>query len=121
MRLLKSHDNSTLFINRSGNPLGIQGIRDAVKAHAATCGLEWLPINPHVLRKTACTDLYLASGDIEMVRRFARHVKTQTTQIYVNAPEHRLTEAVDRYHPLSAKDAMRLAPLRTEHIRTSSN
>jgi integrase/recombinase XerC len=48
----------------------------------------------HVLRHTACTNLYRKTRDIRLVQRFARHVNIHTTTIYAQPTEEDLMRAV---------------------------
>lgn len=100
-RALRVNRCDRLFINRSGHPLSAQGIRMALQSYVREIGMPYLPINPHVLRKSACTHLYENNHDIYAVQKFARHSRPDTTQRYVGTAASAVKETVEIYHPLS--------------------
>ena len=51
-------------------------------------------IHLHMLRHTAFTYLLQYTGDIELVRKFAGHQKTETTQIYARIIQEEMTKKV---------------------------
>lgn len=101
IRAMRADGTGALFINRSGKRLGPQGIRDATKAWCREVNLPNLPMNPHVLRKSACTHIYENGRDIRAVQRFAGHVKVETTEIYIASSDSFTQEIVETQHPLS--------------------
>lgn len=101
VRSLMANGTGALFVNRSGKRLGPQGIRDATKAWCAAAGLRHLPMNPHVLRKSACTHIYEHGRDIHAVQRFANHSRPDTTQRYIANADTFVSDTVESLHPLA--------------------
>jgi len=101
VRSLRASGTGALFVSRTGKRLGPQGIRDATKAWCQATGLKHLPMNPHVLRKSACTHIYLHGRDIHAVQKFAGHSRPDVTQRYIATGEAYVHEVVAKHHPLS--------------------
>ncbi len=90
-----SHD--ALFIDHrrdSGKPISGSLIRTYMTRWSSELGFK---VHAHMLRKTACTDLYLKSGDIYGVKNFARHKNVTTTENYAIVPEEHNQAFHNRY------------------------
>ena len=69
-------------------------VRALVKRLAASAGLpDWT--HPHTLRHSAAQRLFNSTGNIELVRKFLGHRAVTTTQIYAEAEDKDVREAVD--------------------------
>jgi integrase/recombinase XerC len=82
-----------LFVSREGNRLSTRMARTAFRRWQQRAGLDRIH-SFHVLRHTACTNLYRKTRDIRLVQRFARHVNIHTTTIYAQPSEEDLMRAV---------------------------
>ncbi len=72
-----------------------------LKRLARLAGLDAEHISPHVLRHVFATDLLNHGADLRAVQQMLGHADIATTQIYTHLQPDRLTEAVERHHPLS--------------------
>ncbi len=78
---------------RPGAKIRARYVRDLVKRLADRAGLpDW--VHPHTLRHSAAMRLYHSTGDIEVVRKFLGHRAVTTTQIYAEADDEQVKQAV---------------------------
>jgi integrase/recombinase XerC len=82
-----------LFVSREGNRLSTRMARTAFRRWQQRAGLDRIH-SFHILRHTACTNVYRKTRDIRLVQRFARHTNIQTTTIYAQPTEEDLLRAV---------------------------
>jgi site-specific recombinase XerD len=85
--------DAPLFVSRGRNRLSLRMARTAFRRWQQRAGLDRIH-SFHVLRHTACTNLYRKTRDIRLVQRFARHVNIHTTTIYAQPTEEDLMRAV---------------------------
>lgn len=74
-----------------------------LKELARAAGVDAGKVSPHVLRHVFATELLAAGADLRSVQQMLGHADIATTQIYTHVQTERLQEAVDLFHPLSAK------------------
>lgn len=53
-------------------------------------------IQPHELRHTAITKFWQTTSDVYATQDFARHLRLETTRVYVRSDPHALADGVDR-------------------------
>ncbi len=69
-------------------------VRELVKRLAEKAGLpDW--VHPHTLRHSAAQRLFNSTGNIEIVRKFLGHRAVTTTQIYAEARDKDVRQAVE--------------------------
>ena len=106
LRKMRAVNTDRLWITRTGRPMSPQAFREGIKSFGRVAGeiigRKNLPVLPHVLRKSALTDIYWHSKDLRATQEIAGHAKSDTTLIYVDAPDYRLAETIDLYHPMSS-------------------
>ena len=103
--LLSDSGESTIFLNREGQPLTRQGLWFIIQQCAQNAGLE-KQVSPHTLRHTFATHLLEGGAELREVQEFLGHASITTTQIYTEVSRRRKRAAYDRAHPRAfAQDA----------------
>lgn len=64
--------NAPLFVSRLGQRLSLRQVRHGFRVWQERAGFE-RRVTFHMLRHTACSNLYAQSKDIRLTQRFARH------------------------------------------------
>ncbi len=89
---------------RPGGKLKARYVRALVKRLAEQADLpEW--VHPHTLRHSAAQRLFNSTGNIELVRKFLGHRAVTTTQIYAEADDKQVQEAVEALEVAPAPEA----------------
>ena len=79
---------------RLGQKVSARYVRALVKRLADKADLgEW--IHPHTLRHSAAQRLFDSTGNIELVRKFLGHRAVTTTQVYAEANDKQVQQAVE--------------------------
>jgi len=99
LSIRKEMDISTdkLFVNRSGNKLGIHGIEyiyKQIKKHAGVNPSS----TPHYLRHTFATNLLSNGADLRSVQELLGHSSVAITEIYTEITTQRKKEVLDKYN-----------------------
>ena len=94
-----------------GRKINPRYVRALVKRIADQADLpEW--VHPHTLRHSAAQRLFNSTGNIELVRKFLGHRAVTTTQIYAEAEDKDVQQAVEALEvapPAEAGEVQRLA------------
>lgn len=96
--LLCDSGESTIFLNREGQPLTRQGLWFITQQCSQNAGLE-NQVSPHALRHTFATHLLEGGAELREVQEFLGHASITTTQIYTEVSSRRKRAAYDRAHP----------------------
>ena len=89
------HENA-LFLSTQMKRLSVRALQDLVKKYAQLGAPLKEHLSPHKLRSTFGTNLYLASGDINLVADILGHSSVNTTKAhYVGNRESRKAQAAD--------------------------
>ncbi len=96
--LLKHHQTSDLFLNRSGRAMSRQSVWKLVKKYVLWAGID-KPISPHTLRHSFATHLLEGGADLRSLQLLLGHADIATTQIYTHIVQQRLRSVYHTYHP----------------------
>lgn len=99
LNIRKEMDISTdkLFVNRSGNQLGIHGIEYIYKRIKENAGIN-PSSTPHYLRHTFATNLLSNGADLRSVQELLGHSSVAITEIYTEITTQRKKEVLNRYN-----------------------
>ena len=86
-----------LFVNRSGNQLGIHGIEYIYKRIKENAGIN-PSSTPHYLRHTFATNLLSNGADLRSVQELLGHSSVAITEIYTEITTQRKKEVLDKYN-----------------------
>lgn len=86
-----------LFVNRSGNRLGIHGIEYIYKRIKENAGIN-PSSTPHYLRHTFATNLLSNGADLRSVQELLGHSSVAITEIYTEITTQRKKEVLDKYN-----------------------
>ena len=76
---------NALFLSNQRNRMSTNSVTKLVKKY--TTGIKDKPISPHKLRASFATNLYEATGDIQLVQEAMNHTDVSTTQLYVQSSD----------------------------------
>jgi integrase/recombinase XerC/integrase/recombinase XerD len=88
----------TLFLSRSGRPLGTSDIRRRLRKWAQRTGVA-VDASPHALRHSFATHLLDGGADLRSIQEMLGHASVSSTQIYTRVESARLRSAYARSHP----------------------
>jgi integrase/recombinase XerD len=90
-----------LFVGNRGRPLHPKAARDALRLAAASVGLDYRSITPHVLRHSFATHLLDAGTDLRVIQILLGHASIDTTAQYVHVSTTMLTQTQSPLERLS--------------------
>ena len=94
----EAHDESPLFMNRTGSRLTPRSVRRIIDKYITLSGVG-KKISPHALRHTFATHLMDAGADLRVIQELLGHESLSTTQKYTSVSVTRLMEVYDKSHP----------------------
>ncbi|WP_339343725.1 tyrosine recombinase XerC [uncultured Alcanivorax sp.] len=96
--LIKSGEQTALFISKNGRRLSPSSVQQRLKRHALERGLDD-HLHPHKLRHSFATHLLESSGDLRAVQELLGHADLATTQVYTHLDFQHLAQVYDGAHP----------------------
>ena len=87
-----------LFVNKLGNNLSEQSIRNMVNEYAKAAGVD-LHITPHMFRHTFATALLDEDVNIRYIQQLLGHSSIVTTQIYTHISTNKIRNILECKHP----------------------
>ena len=96
--LLKSRNDSHLFLTRLGKKVSRQSFWKMMKKYAKIARIK-KDIMPHTLRHSFATHLLERGADLRVVQEMLGHSDIATTQIYTHIDKGRLKSIHKQFHP----------------------
>ncbi|MCW3068640.1 MAG: integrase family protein [Solirubrobacterales bacterium] len=96
--LAAAGDDQTLFLSRSGRPLGTSDVRRRLRRWTTRLGVA-VGSSPHALRHSFATHLLDGGADLRSIQELLGHASVSSTQIYTRVESARLKSAYARSHP----------------------
>ena len=100
--LLKTADETALFIGRTGKRLTPRAVQYRLKTWAIKQGIAG-NVHPHILRHSFATHVLQSSGDLRAVQEMLGHANISTTQVYTHLDFQHLAKVYDQAHPRARK------------------
>jgi site-specific recombinase XerD len=93
-----SRPADTLFLSKSGRPLGTSDVRRRLRTWTVRVGVGE-GASPHALRHSFATHLLDGGADLRSIQELLGHASVSSTQIYTRVESARLRSAYARSHP----------------------
>lgn len=101
--LLKSAEETALFVGRNGKRLTPRAVQYRLKTWAIKQGIAG-NVHPHMLRHSFATHVLQSSGDLRAVQEMLGHANISTTQVYTHLDFQHLAKVYDQAHPRAKKN-----------------
>lgn len=86
--------DAPVFVSRLAQRLSLRQVRHGFRVWQERAGFE-RRVTFHMLRHTACSNLYAQTKDIRLTQRFARHRSLVTTMVYTHPSDDDHARAVE--------------------------
>ncbi len=96
--LAMSDGEDSLFLSKTGRPLGTSDVRRRLRTWTARAGIDG-GCSPHALRHSFATHLLDGGADLRSIQELLGHASVSTTQVYTRVESARLKSAYARSHP----------------------
>jgi len=98
MRTFAAGAPETLFLSKTGRPLGTGDVRRRLRMWTARVGVGQ-GASPHALRHSFATHLLDGGADLRSIQELLGHASVSSTQIYTRVESARLRSAYAHSHP----------------------
>ena len=98
----ESAESGVIFLNASGGPIGVRGLRYRLERLMRAAGLP-SGASPHTLRHSFASHLLEGGADLRVVQELLGHASLGTTQVYTHVSPARLRSAYRSAHPRSSR------------------
>lgn len=95
---LVTGDQTALFLNHRGNPIGPRTVQQRLCTWALKQGID-AHVHPHMLRHSFASHVLQSSGDLRAVQEMLGHASISSTQVYTHLDWQHLAKAYDAAHP----------------------
>ncbi len=92
------HDIGWFFVNRLGNQLSAQSVRNMISTSVGLAGIDQ-HITPHMFRHSFATLLLEEDVDIRYIQQLLGHSSITTTQIYTHVTSKKQRDILTAKHP----------------------
>jgi|SRR5579859_1743501 len=99
--------SQVLWLNRSGQPLTVSGVEQAIKELAKHAGIEGVRASPHTLRHTFSAQFLKNGGDVYALSRLLGHSSVAVTERYVASLQARDVRQRQQTMPSVAESFLR--------------
>lgn len=97
-KLLKGHNNETLFINYIGEKMTRQGLWKILKEYGDIAGFR-IKLTPQVIRNSFAVHMLQNGADIKSLQELMGHEDITATQVYLTVTKNRIKDVYDKTHP----------------------
>lgn len=96
--LVREQDETSLFVNMSGEPMSRQGFWKIIKHYQELAKIE-KDITPHTLRHSFAAHLLENGADLRSIQEMLGHSDISSTQIYAQLVKKQLKDVYKKAHP----------------------
>ncbi|MBR4110796.1 MAG: site-specific tyrosine recombinase XerD [Clostridia bacterium] len=96
--LLKSEEDTALFVNMNGQRLTRQGFWKIIKQYKAQANID-VDITPHTLRHSFAVHLLENGAELRAIQEMLGHSDISSTQVYAQIEQNRIKDVYMKTHP----------------------
>ena len=97
-KMIASTEETSLFVNVSGERMSRQGFWKIIKTYQAKAGIE-KTITPHTLRHSFAAHLLENGADLRSIQEMLGHADISSTQVYSQLVKKQLKDVYNKAHP----------------------
>lgn len=105
--MLARKDETSLFVNVSGERMSRQGFWKIIKSYQAKAHIE-KDITPHTLRHSFAAHLLENGADIRAIQEMLGHADISSTQVYSQLVKKQLKDVYQKSHPRADFEPLQL-------------